>query len=383
MLKYLIKKVIIMIPAIFLLAVIVFFLSKLAPGDRVLSYWDLKGSSISGDKTISKKDYKETAHELYLDLPLFYFSIHPKLYPDSLHKIVFADQKDSLKSILLSNATASDMLPVISFYGNENQFQKWFGNILKLDFGISSIDGQKTINKIGSALRWTSLYIVIAYILTYGFAIFIGIFSIFYRKKKFIRILEIKMMILYAIPLFWLATLAVIFFTSSEITPFLNIFPSIGIGEIYSDMSFSKQISIAIPHLILPSIVIAIHSGAYLSTLLKKNMEKEISKKYYTTLLSRGLSKKNVILKHIFPNSMLPLTTMIIVSLPASFAGSVVMEVIFNIPGMGRLLYDSILGYDWNVVFAIVLLLGVFTYISYLIGDMVYSYLNPKIQSWQ
>jgi len=112
-------------------------------------------------------------------------------------------------------------------------------------------------------------------------------------------------------------------------------------------------------------------------------MEKEISKKYYTTLLSRGLSKKNVILKHIFPNSMLPLTTMIIVSLPASFAGSVVMEVIFNIPGMGRLLYDSILGYDWNVVFAIVLLLGVFTYISYLIGDMVYSYLNPKIQSWQ
>lgn len=372
-----------MIPAIFLLAVIVFFLSKLAPGDRVLSYWDLKGSSISGDKTISKKDYKETAHELYLDLPLFYFSIHPKLYPDSLHKIVFADQKDSLKSILLSNATASDMLPVISFYGNENQFQKWFGNILKLDFGISSIDGQKTINKIGSALRWTSLYIVIAYILTYGFAIFIGIFSIFYRKKKFIRILEIKMMILYAIPLFWLATLAVIFFTSSEITPFLNIFPSIGIGEIYSDMSFSKQISIAIPHLILPSIVIAIHSGAYLSTLLKKNMEKEISKKYYTTLLSRGLSKKNVILKHIFPNSMLPLTTMIIVSLPASFAGSVVMEVIFNIPGMGRLLYDSILGYDWNVVFAIVLLLGVFTYISYLIGDMVYSYLNPKIQSWQ
>ncbi len=383
MLNYLLKKIIVLIPAIFLLAVLIFFLSNLAPGDRVLAYLDLKGASISGDQTISQEDYKKTAHKLNLDLPLFYFSIHPKVYPDTLYKIVNPEQKDSIASLLISKAKATDLIPVVSFHGSKNRFHKWFGNILKFDFGISSIDGRDVIKKIGSALKWTFLYIIIAYILTYGLAIPLGIFSAYYRKRKFTKLLELKLMILYAIPLFWLGTLAVIFFTSSEITPFLNIFPSTGIGEVYGDMGIMKQISIAAPHLILPSLVIAVHSGAYLSSLLKKNMEKEMNKKYYTALLSRGLSKRDVVFKHIFPNSMLPLTTMIIVSFPASFAGSVVMEVIFNIPGMGRLLYDSLLGYDWNVVFAIVLLLGVFTYISYMIGDIVYSYLNPKIKPWQ
>ncbi len=383
MFKYLIKKLIIIFPSIFLLAVLIFFLSKLAPGDRVYAYLELKGTAISGNRTIEEKDYKEIAHKLNLDLPLFYFSIHPKAFSDSLYQIVIPKQKDSLKSLIISKAKASDMLPIISFYGKKNQFHKWFGNILKFDFGISSIDGQSVIKKIGTALKWTFLYIILAYILTYGFAIPLGIFSVYYSNRKFIKIIELKLMILYAMPLFWLATLSVIFFTSDEVIPFLNVFPSPGIGNIYGNMSLVKQISIAIPHLILPSLIIAIHSGAYLAALIKKNMQKEMKKKYSSALLARGLGKKEVILKHIFPNSILPLTTLIIVSLPASFAGSVVMEVIFNIPGMGRLLYDSLLGYDWNVVFTIVLLIGIFTYLSYIAGDLLYSFLNPKIQPWK
>lgn len=382
MIKYLIKNIILLIPAIFLLALATFFLSKMAPGDRVNTYLDLKGVIVSGDKTISQEDYKKIAHNLNLDLPLFYFSIHPAVYPDSFYTNANLQQIDSKKSPMISKASFKDILPVFRWYGTQNQFHKWFGKVLTLDFGISAIDGQKVLDKIKPALKWTFIYIIIAFILTYGLAIPLGIFSAYYHNTKIAGLLNIKLMILYSVPLFWLATLSVIFFTSPEITPVLNIFPSIGIGDIYSDMNLYEQLSIAVPHLILPSIVVAIHSAAYLSTLIKKNMLQEMKKSYYLALLARGLSKKTVILKHIFPNSLLPLVTLIIVSFPASFAGSVVMEVIFNIPGMGRLLYDSISNYDWNVVFAIVLLLGVFTYVSYTIGDIVYSYLSPKIKVW-
>ena len=273
-----------------------------------------------------------------------------------------------------------NLVPQFVWHGSNNQFHKWFGNAMKLNFGVSIIDGQSVTKKISKSLKWTLIYVFIAYILTFGLAIPLGIYIAYNHKKEMAKLLNMKFMAFYSIPLFWMATLAVIFFTSSEITSIFNVFPSIGIGDISSSMSLSKQIAIAAPHLILPAIVIAIHSGAYLSTLIKRNMLKEMNKKYFIALISRGLSRKKVVMKHIFPNSILPLITLIVVGLPASLAGSVIIEVIFNIPGMGRLLYGSILKYDWNVVYAIVLIIGVATYISYVIGDILYTYFNPKIK---
>ena len=377
--QYILKKILLLIPTLFLLAILVFFLSEMAPGDRVLINLDINGNSLTGENTVSKDDYDRIAHQLNLDLPQFYFSIHPVAYPDTLNKIVNPLIKDLIKSQIINNAKFYDIVPKIKWNGTNNRFHKWFGKVIKFDFGVSAIDGQYVIDKIGSSLKWTLLYIFIAYILALGLAIPLGLLSVYYDKKTISKFIDISTFVIYSMPFFWLSTLAVVFFTSSEITPYLNIFPSIGIGDISEENGVFKQILIAVPHLLLPSIVIALHSGAYLSTLIRKNMLKEIDKTYYLSLLARGLDKKTVILKHIFPNSMLPLVTLLIVSFPASLAGSVVTEVIFNIPGMGRLLYEAILKYDWNVVFAIVLLIGFITYLSYMIGDIIYSRLNPKI----
>lgn len=378
--RYIFKKILLLIPTIFLLAVLVFFLSEMAPGDRVMMNLDITGNSLNVENSISKKDYDRLAHQLNLDLPQFYFSIHPIAYPDTLYKIVNPQIKDPIKLNLMLKSKLYDIFPVINWNGTKNRFHKWFAGVLKLNFGVSAIDGQSVIHKIGNSLKWTILYILVAYIFTLGLAIPLGIYSASNFQKPVSGILDIILLIIYSMPLFWLATLSVLFFTSSEITPYLNIFPSIGIGDISGTESILHQIKTALPHLLLPSIVISLHSGAYLSSLIKKNMLKEMNKTYYLSLLSRGLKRKTVILKHIFPNSILPLVTLLIVSFPASLAGSVVMEVIFNIPGMGRLLYDAILKYDWNIVFAIVLLIGLLTYLSYMIGDIVYSWLNPKIK---
>ena len=464
-----------MFAVIFLLAVLVFFLSEIAPGDKVDAYLDLNGVTIREDEDLNTQDYIHVAKSLNLDLPAFYFRISPRGYPDTLYKLniypdgkikkiifkeypnmdmvnqlfqhidnltgslnniddsiktndIFIATKNIISSMRKENsmisfqqnidalqeqshfiANTSDLelaanykqiiaefnrlktdrtkisgiIPKITFYGTKNRFHKWFGKILKFDFGISIVDGQKVSVKILKSLKWTLLYILIAYILTFAIAIPLGIYTASNAKNKLSKFLNLMFIAFHSMPLFWLATLAVILFTTSEITNLFNIFPSIGIGDIYSDMSLFRQYSVAAPHLILPSLVIAIHSGAYLSTLIRRNMLKEMEKNYFLSLLSRGISKKQVILKHIFPNSILPLITLLVVSLPASLAGSVITEVIFNIPGMGRLLYDSILHYDWNIVFAIVLLIGFFTYVAYMLGDILYNFFNPKIRLGQ
>lgn len=461
-----------MVPAVFLLAVLVFFMSTLTPGDRVEAFLDLTGTVSEDTDQLNEQDYINVAKSINLDLPLFYFSVTPKIYTDIYYKTLIPSKNKLTKSMLLkggkdtcirnyflyldhikkdikylndslkmtpqikrlsndiysidrsesfeelqnysfelkkfnqnidsnylisfnqnidnlikvindiyiSEPQISSFTPNFAWYGFNNQFHKWFGNTMKFNFGVSIIDGQSVSKKISKSLKWTLIYVLIAYILTFGLAIPLGIYIAYNHKKRIAKFLDLKFMAFYSIPLFWMATLAVIFFTSSEIIPIFNIFPSIGIGHISSDMSLSKQITTAVPHLILPAIIIAIHSGAYLSTLIKRNMLKEMKKKYFIALMSRGLSRKKVILKHIFPNSILPLITLIVVGLPASLAGSVIIEVIFNIPGMGRLLYDSILKFDWNVVYAIVLVIGVATYISYIIGDILYTYFNPKIK---
>ena len=460
-----------MFPVIFLLAVLVFFLSEITPGDKVEDYLDLNGSTTRPDEQLDKQDYMDVAKSLNLDLPAFYFNISPRAYPDTLYKLniyptgklrkslfeeylsmseidsLFLHIDNLVKSLenspdsiiklpsystiknevlsLLSSENAgmfkqrigdfekqnneiiklpadiqvqykkiievfdklkankismSGLIPKFTYFGANNRFHRWFGKILKLDFGISIVDGQKVLSKISGSLRWTLLYIFFAYILTFAISIPLGIYTAINAKKKISKFLNLMFATFYSMPLFWLATLAVILFTTSEITRIFNIFPSIGIGDIDSDMSTMQQLRIAAPHLILPALVTALHSGAYLGTLIRRNMLVEMKKKYFLSLLSRGISKKQVILKHIFPNSIQPFITLLVVSLPASLAGSVITEVIFNIPGMGRLLYDSILHNDWNIVFAIVLIIGFSTYLAYMLGDMLYNYFNPKIR---
>ena len=470
---YILKKILLLIPAMFMLAVIVFFLSEMAPGDKVLAYLDVKGASGFNQKdNISEKDYYEIAKFLHLDLPAFYFSVHPAVIPGDLYKIIEKNKRKLAKSLYLKSGSrvlvdryfkdfedikqAFDMLsgssenndafnelatildkikdagdfrtlkeyisklksflsghssfldagftkritkliedfeaiehsgagitaylPVISWYGTANRFHIWFGNLLKFDLGISAVDGRSISDKIAGALRWTLLYMVVAYILTFGLAIILGLYGAYFYGGRITKFLDWMFAAFYSMPLFWLATLAVIFLASGELTDGYRIFPAPGIGEVRADMSWHEQIFTALPHLLLPSIVVAIHSGAYLSSLLKKNMLDEMKKRYYLAFLAKGLDKKKVIIRHILPNAIMPLITVFIVGFPASLAGSVVTEVIFNIPGMGRLFYDSVLSYDWYVVYAIVLLIGVATYVSYTAGDIVYALLNPKIR---
>ena len=468
MLKYVLIKLCLVIPVVVLIALAVFFISNLAPGDRVKEYLELYGTSSSDDKRISDSDYEKTAEILNLDKPAFYFSVQPKSYPDTLYRIVQPEKRklalmfleesmswqeayaitnaiydlehtdviyqkhdykefiplkakietlinsksseefdnnfielkdisvgedfplelrskiDELSTLIgkrkLSDKSQSEFLPNFVWHGTENRFHKWFGKLIKFDPGISVIDGRNVRDKIKDAFPLTFTYVLMAYFFTFLIAIPFGILSSFYRKNIFVNAFEIMFSAFYSVPLFWLSTLAVIFFTTSEVIGIFNVFPSIGVGFLDPEDTILNRVFQALPHLILPALVVAFHSGAYLSLLIKRNLDKEMSDQYFISLIAKGIPKARAVLFHAFPNSILSLVTVIIMGFPAALAGSVIVEVIFNIPGMGRLLYESLVRNDWNVVFAIVILIGVITYIFYLAGDLIYNFLNPKIR---
>lgn len=471
--QYALKKLLLIIPSLFLLSVIVFFLSKLAPGDPVTSLDSMRQRSQTDFNTpIFSENYRQAARELGLDLPLFYISIQPFAYPDTFYRIVhplekkvlkgwlqqspdwngiqaflasersFIDQlsraSDSIQSIkayrsilqqlkyidtnndlsaidfqmneisdsLVSNqyfsspeiaTTFSDLLtsykktreqkadwydalPVIRFHGWKNQYHRWLGKILSFDLGLSAVDAQKVKDKIGTALFWTLLYVFTAYLFSLLIAIPTGLFTAWYHNHWIEKWISAISFAFYAFPLFWISTLAVVFLTNDLYSPWLHWFPEIGIGKSSHGMNLFTKGLTALPHLILPALILSLHSAAGGIRIIRNSAIVELKSDYFVTAKAKGLKNGEILVKHIFPNAMLPVITMLVSGFPAALAGSVVIEVIFNIPGLGRLLYDSIHYMDWNVVFAILLFIGLFTFIFYLLGDLLYAYLNPKIR---
>lgn len=269
--------------------------------------------------------------------------------------------------------------PVIRMHGLDNQFHQTISRILKGDFGKSKLDGRPTIQVILKALPWTFVMVMISILISMSMGIGLGIVMVLNNNRWLERVLSTLLYMIYAVPVFWLATILVVFFTTDDYGRWTNIFPSLGINPVQIGMSNLEIVFANLNRLWLPIFCISIHSLAYLSRQMRSSLLDEMGKSYFLTAMAKGLSKKQAIFRHALPNAMIPIVTIFVGMIPSSFAGSVVLEVIFNIPGMGRILFDAITNYDWSIISALLILLSVVTLISYLLGDVLYSLLNPKI----
>jgi len=187
--------------------------------------------------------------------------------------------------------------------------------------------------------------------------------------------------LLYAMPLFWIATMMVVFFTTSEYGAWTDWFPSVGIrirpGQ---DLGPWQQIIQNIDRLILPIICLTIHALAFTTKQTKSEIQQQFNKPYVLAAKARGLSFKQLLMKHVFPNSLVAYTTIMTGRIASLFSGSIIIEYIFNIPGIGRLLFDSIYQADWPVIFGILILISAATIIAYLLGDIILAILNPQMK---
>jgi peptide/nickel transport system permease protein len=154
----------------------------------------------------------------------------------------------------------------------------------------------------------------------------------------------------------------------------------VGIKYWYSDKPISTQILLNARQLILPVICLTLPSLAYVSRIMKSKFQEVGSKEFITALKAKGLSDTQILNKHIVKNGLIPFITIMTGSITKVFAGSLVLEIIFNVPGVGKLMYDSILSSDWAVISGLVIMLSLVTVIAYIIADLLYSWANPRIQ---
>ncbi|MFT6321199.1 MAG: peptide/nickel transport system permease protein [Granulosicoccus sp.] len=270
-------------------------------------------------------------------------------------------------------------IPVIHWYGFENQYHNWITSFVVGDFGTSYKTLRPVASEIKDAVFWTVSLMILSIFVAFLTAIPLGVFSAKNRGLRFDKIITLVLFMLYSLPTFWIATMLVVFFTTPEYGAWTNIFPSIGLGDLSSDAPFWNRFWETASHLILPVFCISYSALAFISRQMRGGMIEVIQQDYIRTARAKGLNENQVIWKHAFRNSLFPIITLFANVFPAALAGSVVIEVIFNIPGMGKLTLASIFEQNYPVVFAILMLAAVMTMVGMLVADILYAMADPRI----
>lgn len=268
-------------------------------------------------------------------------------------------------------------LPDIKWYGLDNQYHNWLTGFLRLDFGISYYDSRPVADKMKDALFWTILINGMAILLAYLLSIPLGVFSAVWKDSFFDRSTTLILFILYSLPSFWIGTMLLIFFTTPEYG--MDWFPSIGLGNLPPEAPFWERFWETASHMGLPVFCLAYGALAFISRQMRGGMLNVIQQDYIRTAWAKGLSGRAVIWRHAFRNALFPIITLFANIFPAVFAGSVAIEVIFNIPGMGKLTIDAILQRDWPVVYTVLMLSAILTMAGILIADVLYAWADPRV----
>jgi peptide/nickel transport system permease protein len=331
MTAYLIKRLLQIIPTLLGITFITFVIIQLAPGNPAMLKLQMgKGEGSLGEKAFSEQIIQQTKELYGLDKPL----------------------------------------PV--------QYFLWVKRIFTLDFGFSYKDHRNVWDKISERLPITILLNVVSIFLIYLIAIPCGIYSSTHEGSVTDKILTVGFFFLYSLPSFWVAVLLIMFFGGGD---FWDIFPVYGISSIGSEtMSLLPRLLDLLWHLVLPVVCLTYGGLAYLSRLTRASMLEVIREDYVRTARAKGLSERVVIFKHAFRNALLPLITLFAFLLPSMFGGSVIIESIFSVPGMGQLGFEAVLSRDYPVIMAITAISAFLTLIGLLISDILYAALDPRIK---
>lgn len=257
------------------------------------------------------------------------------------------------------------------------QYIRWVGKLARLDLGVSfSTDRRPVADKILERLPITILLNVLSMLLIFVVAIPLGVVSAVRQDSLFDRVTAVIVFIGFAVPTFWLALLLMILFGIH-----LGWLPISGIRSLNAEylppaMAFWDLIR----HLILPVLLAAFGGLAGLSRYMRANMLEVIRQDYILTARAKGLSERAVIYRHALRNALLPVITILGLSIPGLIGGSVIFETIFAIPGMGQLFYMAVMARDYPVVMGILFIGAVLTLFGNLIADVFYALADPRIR---
>jgi peptide/nickel transport system permease protein len=349
-----------------------FILLKIAPGDpvdRILQGQGIYESDVLPG-TPNEKIKNEIKQKLGLNLPVFYVS--------------FAEPNESPSSINASNSWKK-YLPILNFH-TTNQFHRWlFGDgtfskgIIRGDFGNSWVSNQPVSDLISSRIGWSLFFTFFSVLLAYVISVPAGLKAASNPGSAFDKRLSLISTILFSLPAFWVATVLMLLFCNPDV---FNFLPSSGVGPAGGFDDNNSPINIFIntlPHMILPLICFTYSSFAFLSGSIKSSIIEILREDYIRTAYAKGLDDRRILKKHAFRNALLPMITLFSQVFPAAIGGSVILETVFTIPGMGLAIYQGVAAQDYPLVITVFLLTGVITMLSFLLSDILYAIVDPRI----
>ena len=258
------------------------------------------------------------------------------------------------------------------------QYGVWLTNLSRLDFGNSFKDHRPVWDKISERLPVTVKLEFFSILLVYIVAIPLGIYSATHPNSIGDQITTFAAFVLFSIPLIWAATMAIVFICGGD---FLYLFPPGGLTSIdYApDWPLWEKIKDQAWHLFLPVVLLSYSGFAGLSRYMRSSMLEVLRQDFVQVARAKGLPERAVILKHALRNSLIPQVTILAEILPALIGGSVIMETVFSIPGLGQLGFEAVLARDYPIVLALLTVSALLTLIGILLSDILLAVVDPRI----
>jgi peptide/nickel transport system permease protein len=258
------------------------------------------------------------------------------------------------------------------------QYVSWVGRLISFDFGRSYKDMRPVSEKILETLPITLQLNIISIFLIYLISVPIGVYSSTHQNTFSDSLVTLILFILYSLPSFWVAMLLILYLGGGN---YLNVFPVYGISSMgAAQMPWYQWLVDRLWHLALPVFCLTYTGLAGLSRYARAGMIETIRQDYIRTARAYGFSEKVVVYKYALRNSLIPILTLMGTLLPALIGGSVIIERIFSIPGMGRLTFEAILSRDYPVIMGTLSVSAFLTLLGLLLSDILYAIVDPRIK---
>ena len=258
------------------------------------------------------------------------------------------------------------------------QYALWLGRLARLDLGESFKDKRPVWDKIRERLPVTITLNVVSILLTYLIAIPLGIYSSVRPGSWLDSVSTSSTFMLYSLPTFWVGTLILIFLCGGD---YLLWFPPAGLHSLDYESTWPllRRMGDYAWHLAMPVFCETYGAFAMLSRFTRNSMLENARMDYVRTARAKGVPEGRVVLVHILRNSLIPMVTILASLLPALIGGSVIVETIFSVPGIGQLGYQSILARDYPVVLGLFAMSSFLTLVGLLVADLLLAAVDPRI----
>ena len=256
------------------------------------------------------------------------------------------------------------------------QYFAWLGAAARGDWGISFVHHRPVTDVISRALPPSLLLAGAALPLEAGLALALGVAAARRRGRGADHVIRALSLVVYSLPVFWLGLMAIL--TLAVRWP---LFPASHLRSV--DAAALPPLAAALDvlrHLALPALVLALSNAGGLARFVRNGMIEALSQDYVRTARAAGISERRVVWRHALPNTLAPLIQILGLQLPLLLSGSLIIEVVFSWPGLGRLAYDAVLARDYPLVLATTALAGALVVAGSLLADLLHAAADPRVR---